>query len=105
MRRAKGVGCVDDVIPVGFIGQWGLFVKRHSEVIILAVFVKLEKAVSSSTQEPRRAFRAWPEIKESRAQMMTYIDIKGYHNGAYHNGRDRKQEERHFEEIKKLEHE
>lgn len=37
--------------------------------------------------------------------MATYIDIKGYHNGAYHNSRDGKQVERHFKEIKKLQQE
>ena len=34
--------------------------------------------------------------------MATYVDIKRYHNGAYQNGSDRKQVERHFKEIKKL---
>lgn len=100
MRRAKGVSRVDDVIPVGVVGRRrGFVIKGRGEVIIIGVFIKLKRALSSSTQAP-----GWRQ-RERRNQIATYVDIEGYHNGAYHNGRDGKQVERHFKEIKKLQQE
>jgi hypothetical protein len=58
LRRAKRVGCVYDVMPIGLFRKRRLVIKGQSEVIILVVFVKLERAVSSSTQEVGRGFQA-----------------------------------------------